>query len=82
MTDEMREHRTAKVLEQRAHDLLLGHSFAQRQIGYIHTLEIDYGAPMKQRTLLEVEMAAQKKRENPVRLIISIALKQASNYIK
>ena len=63
MTDEMREQRTAKVLEQRAHDLLLGHSFAQRQIGYIHTLEIDYGAPMKQRTLLEVEMAAQKKRQ-------------------
>ena len=39
MTDEVRQQRIAKALEQRAHDLLLGHSFAQRQIGYIHTLE-------------------------------------------
>lgn len=59
----MRQQVTAKVLAQRAHDLLLGHSFAQRQIGYIHTLEIDYGAPIKQRTLLEVELAAQAKRQ-------------------
>ncbi|MBB1294881.1 HDOD domain-containing protein [Pseudoalteromonas sp. SG43-7] len=63
MTDEIRQQRTAKALEQRAHDLLLGHSFAQRQIGYIHTLDINYGEAMKQRTLLEVEVAAQKIRK-------------------
>ncbi|HEA15286.1 MAG: HDOD domain-containing protein [Pseudoalteromonas prydzensis] len=63
MTDEIRQQRTAKALEQRAHDLLLGHSFAQRQIGYIHTLDINYGEAIKQRTLLEVEVAAQKIRK-------------------
>lgn len=63
MTDIKRQQITANVLEQRAHDLLLGHSFAQRQIGYIHTLEINYGEPIKQRTLLEVEMAAHTKRK-------------------
>ncbi|CAM3856443.1 MULTISPECIES: HDOD domain-containing protein [Pseudoalteromonas] len=63
MTDEVRQQRIVKALEQRAHDLLLGHSFAQRQIGYIHTLEIDYGEAMEQRTLLEVEVAAQKIRQ-------------------
>lgn len=63
MTDIKRQQITANVLEQRAHDLLLGHNFAQRQIGYIHTLEINYGEPIKQRTLLEVEMAAHTKRK-------------------
>ncbi len=63
MTEQNRQHRTAVVLNERAHDLLLGHSFAQRQIGFIHTLEIDYGAPLEQRTLLEVEVAAEKKRQ-------------------
>ncbi|KTF14002.1 HDOD domain-containing protein [Pseudoalteromonas sp. H105] len=63
MTDIKRQQITANVLEQRAHDLLLGHNFAQRQIGYIHTLEVNYGEPIKQRTLLEVEMAAHAKRK-------------------
>jgi HD-like signal output (HDOD) protein len=63
MTEETRQQRTAMVLNERAHDLLLGHSFAQRQIGFIHTLEIDYGESMEQRTLLEVEVAAEKKRQ-------------------
>lgn len=63
MTDKSRQQVTAKALAQRAHDLLLGHSFAQRQIGYIHTLEIDYGEPIKQRTLLQVEVAAHTKRQ-------------------
>jgi hypothetical protein len=63
MTDIKRQKITANVLEQRAHDLLLGHNFAQRQIGYIHTLEVNYGEPIKQRTLLEVEMAAHAKRK-------------------
>ena len=64
MADEMRQQRTAKALEQRAHDLLLGHSFAQRQLGYIHTLDISYGESMDQRTLLEVEIAAEKVRQS------------------
>lgn len=64
MADEMRQQRTAKALEQRAHDLLLGHSFAQRQLGYIHTLDISYGESMEQRTLLEVEIAAEKVRQS------------------
>ncbi|MBQ4832588.1 HDOD domain-containing protein [Pseudoalteromonas sp. MMG010] len=52
-----------RTFEQRAHDLLLGHSFAHKQMGFIHTLDIDYGQPMKQRTLLEVEIAALNKRQ-------------------
>ena len=36
---------------------------AQQRIGFIHTLDIDYGEPMKQRTLLQVEVAAQNKRQ-------------------
>ena len=58
MTELASQKRIASMLDQRAHDLLLGHSFAHQQIGFIHTLEIDYGEPMKQRTLLEVEVAA------------------------
>ena len=63
MTELVAQQRTAKILSQRAHDLLLGHSFAHQQIGFIHTLDIDYGEPMKQRTLLQVEVAAQNKRQ-------------------
>ncbi|TMO03970.1 MULTISPECIES: HDOD domain-containing protein [unclassified Pseudoalteromonas] len=63
MTELVSQQRTAKILNQRAHDLLLGHSFAHQQIGFIHTLDIDYGEPMKQRTLLQVEVAAQHKRQ-------------------
>ena len=63
MTELVAQQRTAKILSQRAHDLLLGHSFAHQQIGFIHTLDIDYGEPMKQRTLLQVEVAAQQKRQ-------------------
>ncbi|ALQ06823.1 MULTISPECIES: HDOD domain-containing protein [Pseudoalteromonas] len=63
MTELVAQQRTAKILDQRAHDLLLGHSFAHQQIGFIHTLEIEYGEPMKQRTLLQVEVAAQHKRQ-------------------
>ncbi|MBQ4800335.1 HDOD domain-containing protein [Pseudoalteromonas sp. MMG006] len=63
MTELVAQQRIAKVLDQRAHDLLLGHSFAHQQIGFIHTLDIDYGEPMKQRTLLQVEVAAQQKRQ-------------------
>ena len=63
MTELVSQQRTAKMLDQRAHDLLLGHSFAHQQIGFINTLDIDYGEPMKQRTLLEVEIAAQNVRQ-------------------
>ena len=63
ITEQDRQQRIAMMLDERAHDLLLGHSFAQRQIGYIHTLEIDYGEKIEQRTLLEVEVAAHKKRQ-------------------
>lgn len=63
MIELVAQQRTAKILNQRAHDLLLGHSFAHQQIGFIHTLDIDYGEPMKQRTLLQIEVAAQNKRQ-------------------
>ncbi len=63
MSDLKRQQRIAGVLNERAHDLLLGHNFAQQQIGFIHTLDIDYGEPLKQRTLLEVEVAAHKVRQ-------------------
>lgn len=51
------------ALEQRFNDLLLGHSFAQQQIGFIKTFDIQYGKPLKQRTLLEVEQAAHSQRQ-------------------
>lgn len=63
MSDLKRQQRMAGVLNERAHDLLLGHGFAQQQIGFIHTLDINYGEPLKQRTLLEVEVAAHKVRQ-------------------
>lgn len=63
MTEKQLQQRTAKILDQRAHDLLLGHSFAHQQIGFIHTLDIEYGEPIKQRTLLQVEVAAQQQRK-------------------
>ncbi|WP_404342963.1 HDOD domain-containing protein [Pseudoalteromonas mariniglutinosa] len=60
MSEIDRQKRTAKVLNERAHDLLLGHRFAQRQIGFIHSLE---GESIKQRTLLDVELVAHNKRQ-------------------
>jgi hypothetical protein len=63
MSDLVQQQKKVSAFEQRAHDLLLGHGFAHQQIGYIHTLEIEYGEPIKQRTLLEVEVAAQNKRQ-------------------
>lgn len=47
----------------RYHDLLIGQQFAQQQIGYIHTLDINYGEPFPVRTLLAVEEVAAKARE-------------------
>lgn len=52
-----------EMLLGRFHDLLLGQKFAQQQIGYIHTLDIDYGEPLPVRKLLEVEQVAAKARE-------------------
>ena len=63
MTDTLQQQRIVNVLHQRAHDLLLGHSFANQQIGFIHTLDLNDGKPVKKRTLLEVEVAAQQKRQ-------------------
>ena len=63
MTDTLQQQRIVNVLHQRAHDLLLGHSFANQQIGFIHTLDLNDGKPVKNRTLLEVEVAAQQKRQ-------------------
>ena len=63
MTDILQQQRIVNVLNQRAHDLLLGHSFANQQIGFIHTLDLNDGKPVKKRTLLEVEVAAQQKRQ-------------------
>ncbi|MFY8273696.1 HDOD domain-containing protein [Pseudoalteromonas sp. SSDWG2] len=51
------------ALEQRFNDLLLGHSFAQQQLGFIQTFSGGDDKPLKQRTLLSVEQAAQSKRE-------------------
>ncbi len=55
--------KVAKTLAERSNDLLLGHNFAQRQLGYIHSLDLEYGEPIPLRTLLEVEQAAEKKRQ-------------------
>lgn len=63
MTDILQQQRIDNVLNQRAHDLLLGHSFASQQIGFIHTLDFNDGKPIKKRTLLEVEAIAQQKRQ-------------------
>lgn len=63
MTEQLKQQRIVKMLNQRAHDLLLGHSFANKQIGFIHTLDLTDGSPVKSRTLLEVEVAAQQKRK-------------------
>lgn len=51
------------ALEQRFNDLLLGHSFAQQQIGFIKTFDLGSQETLKQRTLLEVEQAAHTKRK-------------------
>ncbi|MEC8327198.1 MAG: HDOD domain-containing protein [Pseudomonadota bacterium] len=53
----------AEMLIGRFHDLLLGQQFAQQQIGYIHTLDVNYGEPLPVRKLLEVEQVAAKARE-------------------
>ena len=51
MTDTLQQQRIVNVLHQRAHDLLLGHSFANQQIGFIHTLDLNDGKPVKKRSL-------------------------------
>ncbi|TMO66948.1 HDOD domain-containing protein [Pseudoalteromonas aurantia] len=63
MTEDTKQVRIAQALAERAHDLLISHNFAQQQIGYIHTLEINYGEKIAQRTMLEVEIAAAEKRQ-------------------
>jgi hypothetical protein len=63
MTEDNKLVRIAQALSERAHDLLISHTFAQQQIGYIHTLEINYGEKIPQRTMLEVEIAAAAKRQ-------------------
>ena len=62
MSESLQKNETAEVLYERFHDLLLGHNFAQQQLGYIHSLDLDYGEKMPSRTLLEVEEKAQKNR--------------------
>jgi hypothetical protein len=63
MSEDNKHLRMAQALTERAHDLLISHSFAQQQLGYIHTLEMDLGAKVPQRTMLEVEIAAAAKRK-------------------
>jgi len=63
MTDKLQQQRIVKVLNQRSYDLLLGHSFANQQIGFIHTLDFNDGKPLEKRTLLEVEAAAAQQRQ-------------------
>lgn len=82
MTDTLQQQRIVNVLHQRAHDLLLGHSFANQQIGFIHTLDLNDGKPVKKRTLLEVEVAAQQKRQQKVLHIKSYRQKPVKNYIR
>lgn len=62
MSKSLQKNETAEVLYGRFHDLLLGHNFAQQQLGYIHSLNLDYGEKLPSRTLLEVEEKAQKNR--------------------
>ncbi|CAH9055041.1 hypothetical protein PSECIP111951_02721 [Pseudoalteromonas holothuriae] len=63
MTEQNAHLRMAQALCERAHDLLVSHSFAQQQLGYINTLEMNLGEKVPQRTLLEVEIAASAKRK-------------------
>lgn len=63
MIEDTKQVRIAQALAERAHDLLISYNFAQQQIGYIHTLEINYGEKIAQRTMLEVEIAATAKRQ-------------------
>ncbi|WP_105166724.1 HDOD domain-containing protein [Pseudoalteromonas sp. T1lg23B] len=63
MTEDNKHVRMAQALTERAHDLLISHSFAQEQIGFIHTLEMNLGEKIPQRTMLEVEIAASAKRK-------------------
>tara|TARA_Y100001956_G_scaffold82426_2_gene103273 strand:- start:1112 stop:2287 length:1176 start_codon:yes stop_codon:yes gene_type:complete len=63
MTDLSRQLRTSIALNERAHDLFISHNFAQQQLGYIHTLDLNYGEKIPQRTMLEVEIAAAAKRK-------------------
>ncbi|MFC0119309.1 HDOD domain-containing protein [Pseudoalteromonas xiamenensis] len=63
MSQDIRQSRIAQALAQRAHDVLISHNFAQQQIGYIHTLDLNYGEDIPQRTMLDVEIAAASKRQ-------------------
>ncbi|MCG7536755.1 HDOD domain-containing protein [Pseudoalteromonas sp. OOF1S-7] len=63
MTDDIRQSRIAQALAERAHDVLISHNFAQQQIGYIHTFDMNFGERIPQRTMLEVELAAAAKRQ-------------------
>ena len=63
MAELSRQIRTSIALNERAHDLFISHNFAQQQLGFIHTLEINYGEHIAQRTMLEVEIAAAAKRK-------------------
>ncbi|MCG7549666.1 HDOD domain-containing protein [Pseudoalteromonas sp. Of7M-16] len=63
MTQDIRQSHIAKAIAQRAHDVLISHNFAQQQIGYIHTFDMNFGESIPQRTMLEVELAAAAKRQ-------------------
>lgn len=63
LTELEKQQRHANILFARFHDLLISQKFAQQQIGFIHTLDIQYGEPLPARTLLEVEEIAKQKRE-------------------
>lgn len=60
---EQQLHNRIASLEQRFNDLLLGADFAKQQLGFIKTFAIEYGEALPQRTLLEVEEAARKQRQ-------------------
>ncbi|MEM0515017.1 HDOD domain-containing protein [Pseudoalteromonas sp. YIC-827] len=51
------------ALERRGNDILLGHAFAQQQLGLSKTLDGQAGEPLLQRTLLAVEQAALAQRQ-------------------
>ncbi|WP_462157143.1 HDOD domain-containing protein [Pseudoalteromonas sp. GB56] len=62
-TKEEQIRQRVNALEQRFNDLLLGHSFAQQQLGFIKTFDSESDESLKKRTLLAVEQAAQSKRK-------------------
>ncbi|KZN40011.1 HDOD domain-containing protein [Pseudoalteromonas luteoviolacea] len=63
MTQDIRQSHIAQAIAQRAHDVLISHNFAQQQIGYIQTFDMNFGESVPQRTMLEVELAAAAKRQ-------------------